>query len=188
LGLLGGIGTFIALPSRGSATTPPPLGSAQINEGFEALKRLRLVSAAGDKFSLANYAGRGLLINIWANWCPNCVAEFDSMRALQHSVGGESKLAIVLISLPENWEKDRIFAPQHGITFPMFEAIYKNHTSEANDMNTMLLTYDDNGVTRNGMPQTYIVAPDGSIITVLRGGINWMSPQIRSATENLLHF
>jgi hypothetical protein len=110
------------------------------------------------------------------------------MRALQESVGGESQLAIVLISLPENWQKDLVFASQRGIKFPIFEAAYKNHTLEANDMKTMLLCYDDNGVTRNAMPETYIVAPNGGVINIVRGGQNWMSPQLRAATAQLLRF
>ena len=49
-----------------------------------------LASIDGELLSLSDYAGRPVIINFWASWCPSCVAEMSAaFRPVQHDLGDE---------------------------------------------------------------------------------------------------
>jgi thiol-disulfide isomerase/thioredoxin len=41
-----------------------------------------LESASGAVRKLSNYRGKVVLVNLWATWCPPCIAEFPMLEAL----------------------------------------------------------------------------------------------------------
>jgi thiol-disulfide isomerase/thioredoxin len=45
---------------------------------------ITFTDADGKETTLADFAGQGLVINLWATWCPPCVAE---MPALDRQIG-----------------------------------------------------------------------------------------------------
>ncbi len=47
---------------------------------------------------LSDYKGKIVLLNVWATWCPPCVAEMPSLDALQAQMGG-ADFAVIPISL-----------------------------------------------------------------------------------------
>ena len=51
------------------------------------LPDLRFRLADGTERTLADYAGRGVVLNFWATWCVPCVAEMPSLDALAEKVG-----------------------------------------------------------------------------------------------------
>ncbi len=54
--------------------------------------------AQGGPLTLADFRGRVVLVNLWATWCPPCVAEMPSLDALQTRLGG-GRFHVVAISL-----------------------------------------------------------------------------------------
>src|SRR4051812_8160690 len=93
-------------PRRGCAAAVRSTPEQQM-AGAEALRELDIRYENGTQFNLAGFRGRALLINFWAYWCPNCISELKSMEQLQQSLGGPSRLSIVLISDSKYWERDR---------------------------------------------------------------------------------
>src|SRR5205814_1902038 len=49
---------------------------------------------AGKPFTLANFRGRLLLVNLWATWCGPCLDEMPSLDRLQANL--EEKLLLVV--------------------------------------------------------------------------------------------
>ena len=47
--------------------------------------------------SIADWAGRVVLLNFWATWCPPCLKEMPSLDRLQAALGGE-EFAVVAVS------------------------------------------------------------------------------------------
>lgn len=50
---------------------------------------LEFVDGDGRARSLADFRGQAVLVNIWATWCPPCIAEMPELDALQSRLGGE---------------------------------------------------------------------------------------------------
>jgi thiol-disulfide isomerase/thioredoxin len=55
--------------------------------------------------TLENFKGTVVLVNLWATWCPPCVAELPSLNRLQEKLPGK-KFRIVAISLDKSSLKD----------------------------------------------------------------------------------
>src|SRR5690606_20836901 len=56
------------------------------------------VSLDGDSVALASLAGRPVLLNVWATWCPPCREEMPALQEL-HDRYDERGLAVVAVSL-----------------------------------------------------------------------------------------
>jgi len=55
----------------------------------------------GKPLSLSSLHGKVVLVDFWATWCPNCVAEFPNLKKVQQRLH-DKPFAIVSISLDEN--------------------------------------------------------------------------------------
>ena len=70
---------------------------------------------AGRNLTLDLFAGRVILLNIWATWCPPCREEMPSLDALQQQLGGPD-FAVVPISIDKGGiEVARDFYAEIGI-------------------------------------------------------------------------
>lgn len=54
--------------------------------------------AAGNKLTLQDFKNKVVLVNLWATWCPPCVAELPSLDALQAKLK-DRDFIVVAISL-----------------------------------------------------------------------------------------
>ena len=70
---------------------------------------------AGHEHRLADFAGRGLVVNLWATWCVPCVAEMPALAALAPRLG-EGALILPLSSDHGGAAAVRAFYAAHGIT------------------------------------------------------------------------
>lgn len=57
-----------------------------------------LADAAGRPLRLGEFKGKVTLVNLWATWCPPCVAEMPDLDALQGQLGGAG-FQVVAVSL-----------------------------------------------------------------------------------------
>lgn len=57
---------------------------------------LAFIDESGAAKSLADYAGRPVLLNIWATWCAPCVEEMPSLMRLQQQWPGLAVLPVAL--------------------------------------------------------------------------------------------
>jgi len=58
---------------------------------------LRGPSPDGTVRTLADYAGQGVVLNLWATWCVPCVAEMPALDALARQVAGD-RVAVLTLS------------------------------------------------------------------------------------------
>ena len=64
--------------------------SLSIFKGDPRSPVLKLVDLTGKPHDLSDYAGRVVLINFWASWCPPCVEELPSLQRLQSRYDGKN--------------------------------------------------------------------------------------------------
>jgi thiol-disulfide isomerase/thioredoxin len=145
--------------------------------GAAAIAAMQIRYENNAQFDFSTFRGRMLILNFWAFWCSGCIAEFDSMARLQLTLGGASKVAVVLVSDPRFWGQDRAFAKRHGIPF-MLAYYLANQTSDA--LARAFLGHAAGGLASFALPVSYVFAPSGQCAVVLKGSEDWMSPQNRS--------
>lgn len=78
-----------------------------------------LPDLAGNEVTLADYAGKVVVLDLWATWCPPCRQEIPFLIELyeEHKDAG---LVVVGIGLDDGGEKVlRPFVEQNGMTYPV---------------------------------------------------------------------
>jgi thiol-disulfide isomerase/thioredoxin len=122
---------------------------------------LTFASRDGTQKQLADFKGKLVLVNLWATWCGPCVEEMPALDRLQAQLG--DRLTILAIS--EDRQGDSVVAPflsEHGIKNL---AIYLDPKSAAT-----------NAFGAEGLPASYLIARDGTILGKEEGGARWDDP------------
>jgi thiol-disulfide isomerase/thioredoxin len=52
--------------------------------------------AVGKKYTLADFRGKVVLVNIWATWCPACIVEMPLLDRLQARLGGKDFMVLTI--------------------------------------------------------------------------------------------
>ncbi|HWK08882.1 MAG TPA: TlpA disulfide reductase family protein, partial [Vicinamibacterales bacterium] len=104
-----------------------PRVEATVAASHEAVRLLRnptriadfsLRDLDGHQISSAGWAGKVVLVNFWATWCPPCRAEVPELVALQQKY--RDQLQIIGISEDESSPEDvKRFAVEHRINYPI---------------------------------------------------------------------
>lgn len=99
---LGSDGRLSYTEPRGNPSISPPRLPAEFAvaapTGRRAAPGFTFADAAGTPLSLSDFKGRVVLVNLWATWCPPCIAEMPDLAALQQRLGGEN-FQVVAVSL-----------------------------------------------------------------------------------------
>jgi thiol-disulfide isomerase/thioredoxin len=130
--------------------------------GPKPLPDFTFTDAEGKPHGVADFAGRGLLINLWATWCPPCVAEMPALDRAQAALADEDILVLALSS-------DRGGRAQ-------VEAFY-----QARDIRRLGLWLDPRGAASRalgarGLPTSVIVDRQGREMARLEGDAAWDAP------------
>jgi thiol-disulfide isomerase/thioredoxin len=108
---------------------------------------LPMVTLDGKAVKLSEFKGKVIFMNLWATWCPPCVAEMPGIQQLYNKVD-TSKVEFVMISLDENVEKARKFIKRKQYTFPVYQL-----TGNLPEVYSTA-----------SIPTTFVIAPDGRIV------------------------
>jgi thiol-disulfide isomerase/thioredoxin len=123
LGLLGGARGF--LPRTSAAPLPGGDGDNQPVIRFvkdpEMAPPLQAMDLLGRPVSKENWAGKVVLVNFWATWCPPCRVEIPELLELKKEY--KDRLEIVGISEDDDPPVEVLkFARQKGMTYPIVMA------------------------------------------------------------------
>jgi len=115
-----------------------------------------------------NYQGRVVFLNLWATWCPPCVAELPAIANLA-SNPRLKEVAFLCVSSDESAEVVRSFLK--GKDWPMTFL-------RATDLPASFAT--------DAIPATFVVAPDGRIVVSEVGSAQWDDPSVVDYLESLV--
>ena len=124
--------------------TAVPVGPARVGA---ALGDFTLTDLSGKSVRLSDYAGRPVLINAWATWCPPCRAEMPALHDFYRAHQAEG-LVLLAVNAGESRSQVQSFIQQMGFTFPVLL-----------DPNTNLLT--ELGI--RSFPTSIVVGRDGKV-------------------------
>ena len=116
-----------------------------------------------------SFRGRPILLNLWATWCPPCLAEMPSIAHLAANQRLKDKgVVFVCVSTDDSAEKLRGFLKDKdwGMTILRATSIPPAFQTE-------------------GIPATFLIAPDGRIATAEVGSARWDDPSVVDFLEEL---
>jgi cytochrome c biogenesis protein CcmG, thiol:disulfide interchange protein DsbE len=174
LGAGGGCATHDA-----SAEDTAAAAAAVPDEGFRPLApgdtapAYAAVTLAGDSVRLGAGAGAQplTLLNLWATWCTSCREEFADLEALQRALGPRG-LRVLAVSVDRGGtDKVARFVRAQGTTFAV--------------------AHDPAGAVRDryravGVPESYLIAPNGTVLWRHAGGLHGAPEAARAAVERAL--
>jgi thiol-disulfide isomerase/thioredoxin len=129
---------------------------------------LALYDLNGRPANLRQFRGKVVLVNLWASWCPPCLAEMPGLQALYQKTD-TAKVAFVLISLDANPKKARALLKRRGYTMPVFFPAA-----------LLLAPFDSPSI-----PSTVILTPSGQLADRHQGMADYDTPEFRAALEKL---
>ena len=163
-----GVGLWVATQTLGDEIFPVGIGSPA--PAFAAAEVRGADSGAVR--TLDDYDGQVVLLNIWATWCAPCREEMPSIQALHERYGPEGlKVLAVSIDQPGGEQAIRDFAREFGLTFDILH-------EPTGDIQRAYQT--------TGVPETFIIGPDGVIQRKQVGHADWNSPANRALVAGLL--
>ena len=126
----------------------------------------------GGEATLADYAGRVVLVNFWATWCAPCREEMPMLDALQQELGGDD-FEVVTIATGRN--------PP-----PAMAAFFEEAGIEALPLHTdpRQALAREMGVL--GLPVTVILDREGLEVARLQGEADWSSDSARAILAELI--
>lgn len=98
---------FVACKNGGTTNGTAPAEPEITKVVGEALPAFNLINENGELVSTETLKGKTVFVNLWATWCPPCVAEMPSIESLYSQTTNEQN-AFVLISLDDNFETAKL--------------------------------------------------------------------------------
>lgn len=137
-----------------------------------ALPELSFVDADGKPHTLAEYAGRPVVLNLWATWCMPCVAEMPALDRLAGELKDIDAAVLPLSSDRGGVTVVRAFYGSHGIRD--LPVLLDNDGADARKL------------TVRGIPTTLIIDKSGKERGRTEGAIAWTDGATLTALRKLL--
>ncbi|MBF6058261.1 MULTISPECIES: TlpA disulfide reductase family protein [Thiomicrorhabdus] len=145
--LYAALGIFLLILSFGAQAKPPA-------------EDIKFIDLDGKVTHLSDYKGKWVVVNLWATWCPPCLVEIPDL-VLFHEEHHEKDAIVIGVNYEDtDPQKVKAFADSQMINYPVvrFEGKVDGRTSPFGPL--------------NGLPTTYMVAPDGTVVAGRTGMVD----------------
>lgn len=140
-------------------TTTPDIDKADLN--------FKLIDGEGKTRSLEELKGKVIFMNMWATWCPPCIAEMPGIDKLHEEMGDE--VAFVMLSLDQNFETAKAFDKSNGYGLPIY--------APAGEIPAM---YNSPAI-----PTTYIIDANGNLVLTHKGMADYSNSEFKEFLKSL---
>jgi thiol-disulfide isomerase/thioredoxin len=133
---------------------------------------LHFIDGDGRAMALSDFAGRVVLLNLWATWCLPCVRELPSLDRLQAALGGPDFQVVAL-------------AEDHGGAATVLPFLRQRQ------IRALSAYLDQPGAAAmafetQGLPTTLLIDRDGREVGWMLGGTDWDAGPARQTLEALI--
>jgi thiol-disulfide isomerase/thioredoxin len=125
----------------------------------QAAPKAVFTGADGRDVTLADFAGRPLLVNLWATWCAPCKAEMPTLDAL--AALEEGRISVIAVSQDLEGRKP--------VAAFFKSAAIQNLEPYTDSDNAMLAAFGNNVA----LPTTILYDSEGREIWRVAGGVEW---------------
>ncbi len=139
-----------------NSSPPTDLSAVPVKVNFPA-PELTLTTIKGDSFSLSDFRGQVVLVNLWATWCPPCKEEMPALEFFyrKHRDGG---FTIIAVNDGDPTPDVTQFVTDYELTFPIW-------------LDPTYIATDQAFKTMN-LPSSFVIDRKGTIVLSWVGGIN----------------
>ena len=168
-GRLIGVAAVLVTVAASAGVLRSGVGARPVSAGSQAPDFL-VADVHGGEVTLATFAGKVLLLNVWATWCAPCREEMPSMQRLYDLFGRDDfEIAAVSIDAPQAGIRSALggggdpvaFADELGLTFPIL-------LDPEGEIQRVYRTYS--------VPESFLIGRDGYIYKKVAGATRWDSP------------
>lgn len=134
----------------------------------------------GREVSLEEHRGKVVLVNVWATWCAPCREEMPAMQRLYEDFDRD-EFEILAVSIDARLNQTdafgrpggdlEAFKTEYELTFPILH----------NPSGDIQREYQTTGV-----PESFLVGPDGVIQRKVAGSLDWDTPAVREQISRIL--
>ena len=128
----------------------------------------RLQDVNNKAINLNEFKGQVVFVNLWATWCPPCIAEMPSIQELYKDY--KNDIVFLMIS-DENSEVIKRFLEKHDYNFEVQQP----------------LSDSPERLKSKSIPRTFLIDKGGNIIINKSGAANWNSNKVRETINSLLN-
>ena len=122
---------------------------------------LKLTDRDGNTRSLEEFKGKVIFLNLWATWCPPCIAEMPGIDKLHEEMGDE--IAFVMLSFDDDFEKAKDFDKRKGYDLPIY--------APASNLPEMFQS--------SALPTTYIIDAAGNLALTHEGMADYSEQEFK---------
>jgi thiol-disulfide isomerase/thioredoxin len=119
--------------------------------------------------SLSDFRGEVIFMNVWATWCPPCIAEMPSIHSLYSDFKDDENISFILVSMDEDFEKAKKFMATRGYNLPIYH--YRSKVPG---------TYQSSVI-----PTTYIISPESEIVLQKEGFAKYDTEEFKTFLREL---
>lgn len=125
---------------------------------------------SGNTIDVSEFKGKTIFLNIWATWCGPCRVEMPSIQNLYSKVNQDNIVFVMLsVDRREDLEKVKNFVNEKNYSFPVY--------TPAGALPEQLQV--------RSIPTTFVINPDGKIVSHETGAANYDTPDFREFLETL---
>lgn len=173
------LSAFVAIALCGAtagAAEPPKF--AGISGDFspidppEQIAALKFQDKMGQPVSLDDFKGKVVVLNLWATWCPPCVAEMPALDQLQADLGGKDFAVVAVSTDQQGIKKSAPFYRRAGIKNL---ALYNDTRGKLEDI-----------LQARGLPLTVVIDREGRLVGRIEGAAQWDSTAAKALIEHYI--
>jgi len=126
----------------------------------------QLQDVQGNPVNVAALRGKIVFVNIWASWCPPCVAEMPGIHDLYEELkelNKKSEIVFLMISVDEEKEKAIKFMQRKEFQFPLYFPV-----------NSFPPEFSYQSI-----PSTFVISPEGKIVYKKEGMASYNSQEFK---------
>ena len=106
--------------------------------------------------SLADFAGKGVVLNFWASWCNPCQKEMPALEAAWQKYKDQG-VVLVGVNSSDNEQQTLDFLEEYGVTYP-------NGSDLGSEVSQLYQV--------QGLPTTWFIAGDGTVAKIVYGPLD----------------
>jgi thiol-disulfide isomerase/thioredoxin len=156
-------GVLLVWIHAASAASEPP-ANLVIHETPQPVPEISFQDGSGQPRTLADYAGKVVLLNVWATWCAPCRKEMPTLDRLQAELGGP-EFEVVALSMDRKGP---------DVVTKFFGEIGVKHLALNIDTSSQAMF----ALEAVGLPLTLLIDREGREIGRLIGPAEWDSPEM----------